>query len=215
MSEAKRLPQDPEVSDSPATATSYIRALDADEGMLPVFDDVPLEPLAFVDAFFDDWVMRHFAVSVKLHDVHRLSEHDPERLAVLDDLSVVQGVLLELHDFASTEPRLRALMENSREIQNGVTALYGWLDELLDAAAARGVAQLRPGFADTGEEAFPAILRTLESVHPDLEILLHAEQLEVEEDIAHKIALCFRQIGAVVVRVSGRVGSSLPPALLR
>ena len=36
-----------------------------------------------------------------MHDVARVSENDPERRLVLDDLGLVQGILLELHDFAS------------------------------------------------------------------------------------------------------------------
>jgi hypothetical protein len=44
-------------------------------------------------------------------------------------------------------------------------------------------------------------------------VLLRTEALGVEEDVARKLALCFRQIGTVVVRVSGRAGSSIPPGL--
>ena len=51
-----------------------------------------------------------------------------------------------------------------------------------------------------------AILRTLERVHPDLETLVRVDALGVVEDLARKISLCFRQIGAAVVRVSGRAG---------
>ena len=32
-----------------------------------------------------------------------------------------------------------------------------------------------------------------------------------DDDIAQKLALCFRQIGAAVVRISGRAVSSYPP----
>ena len=56
-----------------------------------------------------------------------------------------------------------------------------------------------------------AILRALERVHPDLETLLRVDALGVESDVARKLALCIRQIGALVVRVSGRPVSSYPP----
>ena len=59
-------------------------------------------------------------------------------------------------------------------------------------------------------DALTAILRTMERVHPDLELLVHAEAFASEPDIAQKMSLCFRQIGAAVVRVSGRSASSFP-----
>ena len=163
------------------------------------------------DAFLEDWVLRHFTVSVKLHDVERVSEGDPERAFVLEDLGFVQGVLLEVHDFAASDPRVRAMMNEGELLQNGVAALYTWLDDVLDAAARLRVTRGKPSFVDAGEEALGAILRTLERVHPDLETLVRVEALGVEEDIARKLALCFRQIGAAVVRISGRAVSTYPP----
>ena len=42
--------------------------------------------------------------------------------------------------------------------------------------------------------------------------LFLSDQFDVKrEDVARKLALCFRQIGAAVVRVSGRAVSSYPP----
>ena len=66
-----------------------------------------------------------------MHDVARVSEQDPERRLVLEDLGFVQGILLELHDFASGEARVRAMMDRDPLLQNGVSALYAWLDEVL------------------------------------------------------------------------------------
>jgi hypothetical protein len=160
----------------------------------------------------DDWALRHFALSVKMHDVERVGEKDPERALVLEDLGVVQGILLELHVFASEDDRVRAMMDREQVLQNGVTALYNWLDDVLDVAARLRVTRGKPSFVDApGDEVSRAILRTLERVHPDLETLLRVEALGVEQDVAQKLALCFRQIGAVVVRVSGRPVSSYPP----
>jgi hypothetical protein len=189
---------------------SFIRRHEADEVPAPLH--APALGASNVDAFLEEWVLRHFAVSVKLHDVHRMSEGDAERQCVLDELSTVQGVLLELHDFTKAEPGVRTLMEQSHAIQNGVGALYGWLDDLLEAATLRGVSRRRPGFVDAGDDALAAILRTLERVHPDLEVLLRASTLGVDPGVAQKITLCIRQLGAAVVRVSGRVGSTIPPS---
>jgi hypothetical protein len=50
-------------------------------------------------------------------------------------------------------------------------------------------------------------------VHPDLETLVRVDGIAVDADVAQKVALCFRQIGAAVVRVSGRGVSSYPPEL--
>ena len=98
--------------------------------------------------------------------------------------------------------------------QNGVAALYNWLDEVLDAAARLRVTRGKPGFVDApGDEVVHAILRTLERVHPDLETLLRLDRGVVDEDIARKLAAAsFRQIGAAVVRISGRSASSYPPS---
>ncbi len=177
-----------------------VPALQADAGV----DDGPV-------GFLDEWAMRHFSISVKIHDVERVGEHDAERRLVLQDLSLVQGVLLELHDFASADRRVRALMDRGPELQNGVSALYTWLEEVLDAAGRLRVTRGRPSFVDgPDEDVFKAILRSLERVHPDLEALLRVEALGVDPDVAQKLALCFRQIGAAVVRVSGRTVSSYP-----
>jgi hypothetical protein len=163
------------------------------------------------DEFLEDWALRHFTVSVQMHDVERVSEGDPERRAVLEDLASVQGILLELHDFASGEPRVRAVMRSGLVLQNGVAALYAWLGDVLSAAARLRVTQGKPGFVDGGDEALGAILRSLERVHPDLEALVRPDALGVDLDVARKLSLCFRQIGAAVVRVSGRAASSFPP----
>jgi hypothetical protein len=222
--------------ETPVRATSFIRSHDAEEVAVPA-SPAPLEasgagePARVVsegvlpceparepagargsDAFLEDWSLRHFSVSVKMHDVERVSERDPERRLVLEDLGRVQGILLELHDFASGDPRVHAMMDEHEVLQNGVTALYSWLDDVLEAAARLRVTRGKPGFVDApSDEVYYAILRTLERVHPDLETLMRVEALGIERDVAHKLALCFRQIGAVVVRVSGRPVSSYPP----
>jgi len=201
---------------APEGVTSFIRSHDAHDVALPP------SPTPFgvdaggerqgADTFLEDWALRHFTISVKMHDVGRVSESDPERLLVLDDLAFVQGILLELHDFASSDPRVRAMMDSGEVLQNGVAALYSWLDEVLDAASRLRVTRGKPGFVDApGDDVFNAILRTLERVHPDLETLTRVAPASGDEDVAHKLALCFRQIGAVVVRVSGRAVSSYPP----
>jgi hypothetical protein len=204
---------------APQGVTSFIRSHDAHDVALPpsppplgasgqAGDAAPQQAIEFLD----DWAMRHFTISVKMHDVERLSENDPERRLVLDDLGFVQGILLELHDFASGDARLRALMDRQQVLQNGVSALYAWLDEVLDAAARLRVTRGKPGFVDApSEEVLAAILRALDRVHPDLETLMRLEEQGVDEDVARKLALCFRQIGATVVRVSGRPVSTYPP----
>ena len=201
---------------TPEGATSFIRPHEAHDVALPPSP----APLAAgsegapqgADGFLEDWALRHFTASVKMHDVERVGEHDAERRLVLEDLGLVQGILLELHDFASGDERVRAMMDSQQVLQNGVAALYSWLDEVLDAAARFRVTRGKPSFADApGDEVFYAILRTLERVHPDLETLLRVDALGVEPDVAQKLALCFRQIGAAVVRVSGRSVSSYPP----
>jgi hypothetical protein len=201
---------------APETVSSYIRTHDAQDVAVPAHA-APLggESVARSfdpEAFLEDWVLRHFTVSVKLHDVERLSEGDPERKNVIDDLQLVQGILLELHDFASGEPRVQAMLSQGHVLQNGVSALYGWLDEVLDTASRLRVTRGKPSFIDAGEQSFITILRTLERVHPDLETLVQIDAMGVEEDVARKITLCFRQIGAAVVRVSGRTVSTYPPS---
>ncbi len=164
--------------------------------------------------FLEDWVLRHFTISVKMHDVERVGDRDEERRLVLDDLGLVQGILLELHDFAAGNLHVRAMMNDGQVLQNGVSALYSWLDEVLDAAARLRVTRGKPGFVDApGDEVFNAILRTLERVHPDLETLLRVDTRGVDprRRLPRKLGLCFRQIGAAVVRVSGRSISHYPP----
>ena len=53
--------------------------------------------------FLEDWALRHFTTSVKLHDVGSLERRaTPESGEPSSTTSsVVQGILLELHDFAS------------------------------------------------------------------------------------------------------------------
>lgn len=201
---------------APEGAASFIRSHEAHDVPVPAAPP-PLEAEADpgpqgADAFLEDWALRHFAVSVKMHDVARVSEKDPERRLVLEDLGLVQGILLELHDFAVGDPRVRTMMDSHQVLQNGVSALYTWLDDVLDAAARLRVTRGKPSFVDIpSDEVFYAILRTLERVHPDLETLLRVEALGVEPDVARKLSLCIRQIGALVVRVSGRPVSSYPP----
>ncbi|HEY2510850.1 MAG TPA: hypothetical protein VGI39_08340 [Polyangiaceae bacterium] len=195
--------------------TSFIRERDAEAATLPRMPVASFAEEMRMDAagFLEDWSLRHFAISVHLHDVARVSEGDAERGEVLDDLAEVQGILLELHDYASHERAVREVMVRSERIQNGVAALYAWLDEVLDVAARLRVTRGRPGFVDgLGEDAFPAIVRALERVHPDLESLVQIDGLDLDYDVAQKLSLCFRQIGAVVVRVSGRSAlSTVPP----
>jgi hypothetical protein len=214
----------PPVPESPEGGASFIRPHEAPAVVVPP-REVPLAPTSAAGAedtakagpqtaidFLDDWALRHFTASVKIHDVERVSEHDPERRLVLEDLGLVQGVLLELHDFATADGRVRAMMDRDQVLQNGVSALYTWLDDVLTAAARLRVTRGRPSFVDApGDEVLSAIGRSLERVHPDLQALLRVESLEVEPDVARKLALCFRQIGAAVVRVSGRTASSYPP----
>ncbi|MGO8992576.1 MAG: hypothetical protein ACLQVI_04565 [Polyangiaceae bacterium] len=201
---------------APQGVSSYIRSHDSHDVAVPPSPS-PLGAEADgerqgAEAFLEDWALRHFTISVKMHDVGRVSEDDPERLLVLEDLGFVQGILLELHDFASTEPRVHAMMDREQILQNGVSALYSWLDEVLDAASRLRVTRGKPSFVDApGDEAFNAILRALERVHPDLETLTRVDAGLGDDDVAHKLALCFRQIGAAVVRVSGRAVSSHPP----
>jgi hypothetical protein len=218
MTDPKHSPreQGTPIPTTPEGVTSFIRSYQTHDVAFPssppplgTGPDGRLLPVA---EFLDDWAMKHFAVSVKMHDVARVSEHDPERKLVLEDLGFVQGILLELHDFALAEARVRAMMEAGHVLQNGVSALYSWLDDTLDAAARLRVTRGKPGFVDTpNDEMLAAILRALERVHPDLETLMGLHLVGIDEDIARKLALCFRQIGATVVRVSGRPVSSYPP----
>lgn len=169
------------------------------------------------EEFIERWVACHFSLSVKLHDVRReLDAHadaaDKELDAIVEDLDVVQGVMLELHDYADVEPRMRSLMQGSHVLQHGVIAIYTWLSEILAALPGRAVARRRPSFVDDSEMPAVAMLSTLERLHPDLQRLVRKEEVTADDDIASKLAICFRQIGAAVVRISGRA-SSRPPKL--
>jgi hypothetical protein len=207
--------RDPRIS-TPERVGSFVRAHDTEEVTLPpsplllgansVCGDGALQG---ADGFLEDWVLRHFTISVKMHDVERVGERDEERRLVLDDLGLVQGILLELHDFAAGNVHVRAMMNDGQVLQNGVSALYSWLDEVLDAAARLRVTRGKPGFVDApSDEVFNAILRTLERVHPDLETLLRLDSRGVDPDVAQKLGLCFRQIGAARTRTgSGRLMS--------
>jgi hypothetical protein len=218
MADPKHSPRTQGNPETPVV-TSYIRPHPSTEIGIPpntpLFSasDAALSPSSDVETFLEDWAMRHFTISVKLHDVGRMSAGDVERELVLEDLSVAQGILLELHELAAGDERVHEMMRRSPVLQNGVAALYGWLEEVLEAASRARVTRGKPSFVDGTEAALGAILRTLERVHPDLELLVREGVLDVEPDVAKKIALCFRQVGAVVVRVSGRPGSSIPPSL--
>jgi hypothetical protein len=168
-----------------------------------------------VEAFLDQWSQRHFMTSVRLHDAERVCAGDDERLHVLEDLGVVQGGLLELHELASASPEAQALLRDDEVVRNGVTALYGWVDDLVDAALLGRVARRRPGFIDEGDEdALVAILDALGRVHPGLDPFVRGQETAREGEIAEKVSICFRQIGAAVVRVTGRA-STLPPLSIR
>jgi hypothetical protein len=208
MRDAKRAAV-PEGVSTPQEVTSYIRSHDAEDALPPpgLGSNVP-ELTA--ESFLEDWALRHFTISVKLHDAERLSEGDPERLLVLEELAVVQGILIELHEFATSTEAVRNLMSEMQVVQNSVSALYTWLDDLLDAALLRPVARRRPGFVDAGPDTLTVITSALERVHPDLESLVRAGADDTDGGVARKLSLCFRQIGAAIVRVSGRA-TSLPP----
>jgi hypothetical protein len=216
-------PKRAEASEPASEVTSYIRRHDAED------IDIPANPLssaaaliAAVDVceeFLERWLARHFSLSVKLHDVQRrVAADEPQETraevsAILGELCLVQGVLIELHEYATGEEPLRALMREGRLLQNGVIALYTWLDETLDALAARSVKRRGASFVDGGEGSPPsAIVRTLERLHPDLERLVQIDGIPTEREVATKLALCFRQIGATVVRISGRSGTLPPPS---
>jgi len=211
MPDPKHSPREQGTADP--TATSHIRPHETEDIDVPPhakLSEAEAALRAQIDDFLDDWALRHFTISVKMHDVARVSEGDTERQLVLADLDVVQGILLEVHDLVTNDERVRAMLRQSLVLQNGVKALYGWLDDVLDAASRLRVTRNKPGFVDSSDDALTAILRTMERVHPDLELLVHAEAFASELDIAQKMSLCFRQIGAAVVRVSGRSASSFP-----
>ena len=212
MSEAKYAPREQGIS-TPTELSSFIRAHDAQAPHEPSLATSALgsdAPRLETEAFLEDWALRHFTVSVKLHDAERLCEGDTERLFVLEDLAAVQGVLIELHEFATSSAEVRTLLTEMVVVQNGVGALYAWLDEVLDAALLRPVARRRPGFVDGDEGALTVISTALERLHPDLESLVRAGADDTDGGVAHKLSLCFRQIGAALVRVSGRATTSMP-----
>jgi hypothetical protein len=209
MGDAKR-DAVPEGVSTPREVTSYIRSHEADDAALPPAGLGASAPELTAESFLEDWALRHFTISVKLHDAGRLCEGDAERLLVLEELAVVQGILIELHEFASSTEAVRTLMSEMQPMQNGVSALYAWIDDLLDSALLRPVARRRPGFVDAGPDTLMVIASALERVHPDLESLVHAGTNDADGGVAHKLSLCFRQIGAAIVRVSGRA-TSLPP----
>jgi len=210
MTEAKRAPLEQGIK-TPVEVTSYIRSHDVDEAHVhaPASALGSNTPALDTEAFLEDWALRHFTVSVKLHDAERLCEGDAERLAVLEELAVVQGVLIELHEFATASTELQNLMTEMDVVQNGIAALYSWLDEVLDAAVLRPVRRNRPAFLDGGDEGLVTIATALVRLHPDLDSLVRAGADDNDGAVAHKLSLCFRQIGAALVRVTGRA-SSLP-----
>jgi len=167
------------------------------------------------ESFHDHWLARHFAVSVRLFDIQRAVEGEegegapsPETQKVLADLEVVQDVLFELRDLAATEPAMQIAA-----IENAVRAVYAWLEDTLSAVERTGSAFRRsPSFVDGGDGGAPAaMLRAFERLHPDIEILVARSAPVADPNLAHKLALCFRRIGAAIVRVSGRGATTLPP----
>lgn len=204
-------------STAPPQVTSYIREHLADDVEIPSDPMSSLTALvASVDEnheFLERWIARHFSMSVRLHDVRRelAKAGADETDAVVSDLEVVQGVLIELHEYATSEERVRDLMQTSRLLQHGVVAVYAWLGEILSALPTRSVARRRPSFVDEGEAPATAMLHTLERLHPDLERLVRADGVPADADVAAKLALCFRQIGAAIVRISGRTTTRPPP----
>ncbi len=220
MTDPKRVPDG--TADVPEVA-SFIRAHQTESLEVapnPISSATALEAAVDdPDEFLERWLARHFSLSVKLHDAHRESDAgEPlplvdELRATLEDLSLAQGVLLELYDYAALEPRLHALMRDEHLLQHGVVVLYNWLSETVSALSARAIARRRASFVDDGEATPPGtMLRTLERLHPDLQRLVRADALPVERDVADRLALCFRQIGATVVRISGRTATLPPPS---
>jgi hypothetical protein len=173
------------------------------------------------DDFLDRWLDRHFSLSVQLHDAQRelareLLAEGPspsanEVLAVMTDLEIVQGVLFELHGYLEGDRRARAVMHDSRAVQHAVITVYAWLGDALQALPTRSIARRRPSFVDEGEVPGSAMLTTLQRLHPDLERLVRADGVPADEDVRAKLALCFRQIGAGIVRISGRTTTRPPP----
>ena len=130
-----------------------------------------MTPTLDVDRFFDEWAHRHFTTSVKLHDAERVTEGGAEARGVLDDAIDVQGVLLELHELATNDVRVRDWMHRLQLLQNGVAALYRWLDDVLGAASAHlAVRRRRPSFVHQGEaSSLAAIVGSLKRLRQDLQ----------------------------------------------
>jgi hypothetical protein len=204
---------------APQQSQSYIREHLADGINVPPFSSAAglVAAVPAIPEFLEQWIARHFSLSVRLHDVRRelataeRDEKTAEVEAIVVDLDVVQGVLLELHDYAESDARVRELMDTTHVVQHGVVTVYQWLGEILDALPTRSVARRRPSFVDEGHAA-PAIamLHTLERLHPDLERLVRADDVPADHDVASKLAICFRQIGAAIVRISGRATTHPP-----
>jgi hypothetical protein len=196
---------------APEDVTSFIRAHTA--------SDVPPDslrgaaPRLDAESFLEDWSMRHFTASVRLHDAARICAGDAEGARVLEEIGVMQGVLLDLHELASGSPEVRVLMTELRVLQNAVDALYLWLDGVVDAVIVNRRARRRLEFADAGDgDSLAAIEAALERLHPDLLGLLRAGlEAGPDERVARSLSSCVRQVGAVVVRVTGGRGSTLPP----
>ena len=148
---------------APPQVTSYIREHAADDV------EIPSDPMSSMTAlaasvdesteFLERWIARHFSLSVRLHDVRRENAKSDDEVsaaeieAVVSDLDVVQGVLIELHEYATGEERVRALMQTSRLLQHGVIAVYAWVGDTLNGLQARSISRRRPSFVDEGESS--------------------------------------------------------------
>ena len=96
-------------------------------------------------------------------------------------------------------------------MQHAVIAAYAWLGDALQALPTRSIARRRPSFVDEGEAPGSAMLTTLQRLHPDLALLVRADGVPADEEVRSKLALCFRQLGAGIVRISGRTTTRPPP----
>lgn len=137
------------------------------------------------ERFLDEWLARHFSVSVKLFDLQlrkRRDDGDTDApfAARVQHLEAIQGVLFELREMALADDRARDLMAETRLVQNAVIAVYGWLDDAI-ARVARGEAVAAPG-TSLG----------------DIVRLTRAEDIPGDRETAQKIALCFRQASATI-----------------
>jgi len=214
-----------EATETPPQTASFIREHDTTPVTAPQNPISSSTALALAvdecDEFLDRWLDRHFSLSVKLHDAQRElakemlvegpSSSAHEVVAVVADLELVQGVLFELHGYLEGDATARAVLRDSRAVQHAVIAVYAWLGDALAALPTRSIARRRPSFVDEGEAPGSAMLTTLQRLHPDLERLVRADGVPAEHDVRSKLALCFRQIGAGIVRISGRTTSRPPP----